>query len=56
MNGIDRFYYEAAYLAAMMVWLIENKDDHAADAEIADIVKFKPFFMPLLFDVMEAYK
>lgn len=56
MNGIDRFYYEAAYLAALMCWLIENKSDNQADEEIASIITLKPFMTPILFDVMKSFE
>jgi hypothetical protein len=55
-TGIDRFFVEAAYVAALMVWLIENKSDHEADAEIAEILTEKPFMMGIVFDVMKCYR
>jgi hypothetical protein len=52
-TGVDRFYVEAAYAAALMMWLIENKSDHQADAEIAEILKSKPFMIAIIFDVLK---
>ena len=55
-TGVDRFFAEAAYLAALMVWLIENKNDHEADAEIAEILIKKPFMLGIVVSVMESTK
>jgi hypothetical protein len=54
-TGVERFYVEAAYAAAVMQYLIENKSDNEADAEIAQILKNKPFMTGIIFDVMEAW-
>lgn len=56
VTGIDRVWHDAAYLAALMVWLIENKSDHEADAEIAEILKTKPFFFGVVINVMEVFQ
>jgi hypothetical protein len=53
VTGIDRFYEEAAYLAALMEYLICHKSDHEADAEIAEILERKPYMLPIIINVME---
>lgn len=55
-RGIDRIWHDAAYLAALMVWLIEHKSDHEADAEIAELLNIRPYFLPIVIDVMQAFK
>ena len=56
MNGIERIYEEAAYLAALMLYLIEFKHDHETDEEIANILKEKPYMFGIIISVMEVSK
>jgi len=55
LTGVERFWEEAAYLAALTVHLIENKSDHETDAEIAEILTYKRFLMPIVFDALKAH-
>ena len=54
VSGIERFYHEAAYIAALMVYLIEHKTDNEADEEIAGLLKEKPFLLAIVISVMES--
>ena len=56
MNGIDRFYCEAAYVAALMLYLIEHKSDKETDEEIAGLLHDKPYMIGVVIGVMEASK
>jgi len=51
-TGVDRFWRDTAYFAALVVYLIEHKNDTEADAEIADILKARPFMESVLFDTL----
>lgn len=55
-TGIERFFCEAAYFAGLTEWLVEHKDDHEADAEIAKILEDKPFFINVLLDVLKLHQ
>jgi len=52
-TGVERFYEEAAYVAGLMVFLMENKSDNEADAEIGDILEHRPYMLYVVIDVME---
>ena len=54
-TGIERFWHEAAYVAALMEYLIEHKSDTETDIELADILKDKPFMANIVFGVLKAY-
>lgn len=54
-TGIERFFHEAAYFAALVEYLIEHKSDTETDSEIADILKDKPFMSNILFGVLQAH-
>lgn len=54
-TGVDRFYYDAAYIAALLIFLIENKSDHETDAEIGSILTDKPFMTLVVLDVLKNY-
>lgn len=54
-TGVERFFEEAAYVAALMIHLIENKSDHEADAEIAALIEQKPFMVEIVFGVLKSY-
>lgn len=51
-TGIERFYEEAAYVAALVEYLIEHKNDHETDAEVADWLKDKPFMLNVVMGVL----
>lgn len=53
-SGVDRAYAEAAYLGALVFWLVENKQDHQADAEIGEILWQKPFMKAVVIDALLA--
>lgn len=55
-TGIDRFYHEAAYFAALVVYLIENKTDDETDVEVSEMLVEKPWMQGVLFIVLQAYK
>lgn len=55
-TGVERFYEDAAYTAALMEYLIEHKSDNETDAELADILADKPFMFSIVIGVMQNYK
>lgn len=55
-TGVERFYCEAAYVAALMLFLMEHKSDKEADEEIANLLHDKPFMLGIVIGVMEASK
>lgn len=54
-TGIERFWKEAAYVAALTEYLIEHKDDET-DHEIAEILKHQSYMLHIVIDVLTIYK
>jgi hypothetical protein len=53
--SVERAYEEAAYITALMVYLIEHKTDKEADEEIAGLLHDKPYWLGVVIGVMEAW-
>lgn len=54
ITGVERFEHEAAYVAALTVYLIETKCNEA-DAELGEILTEKPFMLSIVIGVIGSF-
>jgi hypothetical protein len=51
-TGINRFYEDCAWFAALLDYMCDHKTDHDADAELAEMLNHKPWLSGILVGVL----